>query len=51
MPDEHEPGRPAVEAVFVAWVVTAVVGWPPPMRSRGGCRRSSRPACPYRRFR
>jgi hypothetical protein len=26
VPDQREPGRPAVEAVFVAWVLTAVAG-------------------------
>lgn len=43
MPDDLEPGRPAVEGVFVAWVVTTAAGlvavhalarwlppWPPP---------------------
>lgn len=43
MPEDLEPGRPAVEGVFVAWVVTAIAGllsvhvlarwlppWPPP---------------------
>jgi hypothetical protein len=26
VPDEREPGRPAAEAVFVAWVLTALAG-------------------------
>ncbi len=26
MPDDVEPGRPAVEAVFVAWALTTIVG-------------------------